>query len=96
MILNQAIHRALQHSSYLYIECSCSFLEHIAIINGNRANEVNGKSLIHRIVADIPYEECLESIEHEPGEKWKKITFEIVKYLVLAAVGVAAGYFIKG
>ena len=38
----------------------------------------------------------MESIEHEPGEKWKKITFEIIKYLVLAAVGVAAGYFIKG
>ena len=38
----------------------------------------------------------LESIEHEPGEKWKKITFEIIKYLVLAAVGMAAGYFIKG
>lgn len=38
----------------------------------------------------------LESIEHEPGEKWKKVTFEIVKYIVLAAVGVAAGYFIKG
>lgn len=38
----------------------------------------------------------LDSIEHEPGEKWKKITFEIVKYLVLAAIGAAAGYFIKG
>lgn len=38
----------------------------------------------------------LESIEHEPGEKWKKITFEIVKYLVLAAIGAAVGYFIKG
>lgn len=38
----------------------------------------------------------LDSIEHEPGEKWKKITFEIVKYIVLAAIGVAAGYFIKG
>ena len=37
----------------------------------------------------------LESIEHEPGEKWKKITFEIIKYLVLAAVGMAAGYFLK-
>ena len=38
----------------------------------------------------------LANIEKEPGEKWKKITFEIVKYVVLAAVGVAAGYFIKG
>lgn len=38
----------------------------------------------------------VSKIEQEPGEKWKKIAFEIVKYLVLAAVGVAAGYIIKG
>ena len=38
----------------------------------------------------------VSKIEQEPGEKWKKIAFEIVKYLVLAAVGVAAGDFIKG
>lgn len=36
------------------------------------------------------------SIEKEPGEKWKKIAFEVLKYLVLAAIGAAAGYFMKG
>lgn len=32
-------------------------------------------------------------IEHEPGEKWKKITFEIIKGIVLAIVGAAIAYF---
>ena len=36
------------------------------------------------------------SLETEPGDKWKKISFEIVKYVVLAAIGVAVGYIIKG
>lgn len=35
-------------------------------------------------------------LEREPADKWKKITYEIVKYIVLAAVGVAVGYVIKG
>ena len=35
-------------------------------------------------------------IEKEPGEKWKKITFEVLKYLVIALVGAAAGYIING
>lgn len=35
-------------------------------------------------------------LEKEPADKWKKISFEIVKYIVLAAVGVAVGYILKG
>lgn len=35
-------------------------------------------------------------LEREPADKWKKITYEIIKYIVLAAVGVAVGYVIKG
>lgn len=35
-------------------------------------------------------------LEREPGEKWKKITFEVLKYLVIALVGAAAGYIING
>lgn len=38
----------------------------------------------------------LDAIEREPAENWKKIMFEVVKYIVIAVVGVAAGYFIKG
>ena len=38
----------------------------------------------------------IDVIEKEPGDKWKKLAFEITKYIVLAAVGVAVGYIIKG
>lgn len=38
----------------------------------------------------------VEKLENEPADKWKKISFEIVKYIVLAAVGVAVGYILKG
>lgn len=37
----------------------------------------------------------VEALEREPGEKWKKTTYEIVKYVVLALVGLAVGWFIK-
>lgn len=38
----------------------------------------------------------ISELEREPGEKWKKISFEIVKYVVLAIAGAAVGYFFKG
>lgn len=38
----------------------------------------------------------LDAIEREPADNWKKITFEVVKYIALALVGVAVGYIIKG
>ena len=41
-------------------------------------------------------EKRVDEIEKEPADKWKKISFEIVKYVVLAVVGAAVGYFIKG
>ena len=37
----------------------------------------------------------VEELEKEPGERWKKISFEIIKYIVLAAVGAAVGYLLK-
>ena len=37
----------------------------------------------------------VSDIEKEPGERWKKIGFEIIKYIVLAAVGAAIGYLSK-
>ena len=39
--------------------------------------------------------ERVSAIEKEPGERWKKIGFEIIKYIVLAAVGAAIGYLSK-
>ena len=40
-------------------------------------------------------EKRVADIEKEPGEKWKKIVFELAKYVVLAAAGAAIGYIIK-
>lgn len=37
----------------------------------------------------------VEEIEREPGRRWKNIGFEIVKYIVLAAVGAALGIWLK-
>ena len=34
-------------------------------------------------------------IEKEPGERWKKIGFELIKYIVLAAAGAAIGFLMK-
>lgn len=38
----------------------------------------------------------VENLEKEPGENWKKIVFEVIKYLVIAAVGYFAAGAIKG
>ena len=38
----------------------------------------------------------LDEIEKEPADKWKKISFEIIKYVVLAIVAVAVGVLIGG
>ena len=37
----------------------------------------------------------VEQIENEPADRWKKMSFEIVKYLILAVLGAFVGYFIK-
>lgn len=37
----------------------------------------------------------VDQMEKEPGESWKKIGFEIIKYIVLAAVGAAVGFWIR-
>ena len=35
----------------------------------------------------------VEAIEKEPGERWKKIAFEIIKAIVLTAVGAGIAHF---
>ena len=35
-------------------------------------------------------------LEKEPGEKWRNVTWEIMKYIVLALIGVAVGWIVKG
>jgi hypothetical protein len=34
-------------------------------------------------------------MEKEPGEKWKKVTWEILKYVLLAVVGLVVGLIVK-
>lgn len=38
----------------------------------------------------------ITDLEREPGEKWKKISFEVVKYIVIAAVGAGVAFLTKG
>lgn len=35
------------------------------------------------------------TLEREPGEKWKKTTFELIKYVVLAVAGLIVGWVLK-
>jgi chromosome segregation ATPase len=35
-------------------------------------------------------------LEREPADKWKKVTWEIIKAVVMAAVGAAIAVFVKG
>lgn len=37
----------------------------------------------------------VDKIEKEPGEKWKKVSWEILKYVLLAIAGLVIGYIIK-
>lgn len=46
--------------------------------------------------AMVSMDRRMDEIEKEPADKWKKISFEVVKYVILAAVGVAVGFILKG
>ena len=37
----------------------------------------------------------VDAMEKEPGEKWKKVTWEILKYVLLAVVGLVVGLIVK-
>ena len=37
----------------------------------------------------------VSQMEREPAESWKKMGFEIIKYIVLAAIGAAIGIFLR-
>ena len=38
----------------------------------------------------------LEAIEQEPADRYKRLSYEVLKYVILAIVGVIVGYFLKG
>lgn len=37
----------------------------------------------------------VDAMEKEPGEKWKKVSWEILKYVLLAIAGVVVGLIVK-
>lgn len=37
----------------------------------------------------------VDALENEPADKWKKTTWEVLKYVLLAIVGLAVGLIIK-
>ena len=37
----------------------------------------------------------VDAMEKEPGEKWKKVTWEVQKYVLLAVAGLLVGMILK-
>ena len=68
----------------------------IALQKQGNALENMAKSMTSMEKAISSVDNRVGKLEKEPADKWKKISFEIVKYIVLAAVGVAVGYILKG
>ena len=62
---------------------------------GNNIERLTGSmSRIEKSMEKV--DKRLDEIEREPADKWKKISFEIIKYVVLAIVAVAVGVLIGG
>lgn len=59
-------------------------------VNNLTAGVVEMKSVVQSV------DNRVSAIEKEPGEKWKKITWEVIKAVVLAVAAYAIGYFTKG
>lgn len=41
-------------------------------------------------------EKRVDEIEKEPADKYKKLSYEVLKYILLTVLGAFIGYFIKG
>ena len=57
------------------------------------SNLTNGMTEVKTTVQSV--DRRVAELEREPGEKWKKVTWEIIKAVVIAIAGVALGYFSK-
>lgn len=57
-------------------------------------NLANGISEVKTAVQGV--DKRVADLEREPADKWRKITWEVIKAVVLAAAGVAIGYFTRG
>ena len=67
----------------------------VAIEKQGNALETMSKSM-NRVETKVnSIDVRVEALEREPGEKWKKTTFEIIKYVILAIAAGIVGYFVK-
>ena len=62
--------------------------------NGNIERLTGSMNRMEKSMENV--DKRLNAIEKEPADKWKKISFEIVKYVVLAFAALAVGYFVGG
>ena len=67
----------------------------LAIQRQGDAIENIGKKVGEIAISVSKVESRVDEIENEPADKYKKLTFEVIKYILLAVVGVVVGYFIK-
>ena len=67
----------------------------VAIQRQGDAIENIGKKVSEIAVSVGNVEQRVDEIEKEPADKYKKLAFEVIKYIVLAVVGAFIGYFIK-
>lgn len=58
--------------------------------NGNIERLTGSMNRMEKSMENV--DKRLDAIEKEPGDKWKKISYEIIKYIVLAILAVIAGY----
>lgn len=66
-------------------------LEHLSVTIANLTESMKDVKVVV-----LGVDKRVAELEREPGDKWKKVSFEILKYVVLAVIGVIVGYFIKG
>lgn len=68
----------------------------LAIQRQGTAIENIGKKVGEIAVSVGKVEKRVDEIEQEPGDNYKKLKYEVIKYIVLAVLGAFVGYFIKG
>lgn len=67
----------------------------LAIQRQGDAIERMGEKVGEIAVSVSNVEKRVDDIEQEPADKYKKLTYKIIEYVVLAVVGLIVGYFIK-
>ena len=101
-ILSRLAANEQEHKSYnRRLEAHDKALEQITetqIQLANLTNAVNNLATGVREMKSVvqSMDNRVSAIEKEPGEKWKKVTWEIIKAVVLAIAAYALGHFTKG